>query len=139
MRYQKAGDRYMLRLETGEDLLGAITAFAADRRIDAGSVSGIGSVTDATLGYFDRTSKEYLRQPVPGDTEIVSLLGNLSLKDGQPFAHVHVTLGGRNMGVVAGHLFGGTVAATCELVVEPLPGLLQRTKDSATGLFLLDV
>ncbi len=139
MRYQKAGDKYVLRLETGEEVLAAITGFAADRRMDAGSVTGIGSVTDATLGYFDRASRDYARHSVPGDCEIVSLIGNISLKDGQPFAHVHVTLAGRDFHAVAGHLFAGKVAATCELVVEPLPGLVQRKKDAQTGLFLLDV
>ncbi len=139
MRYHKAGDRYVVRLETGEDVVQAVTAFASDRRIDAASVSGIGSITDATLGYFDRAAREYKKHGVPGDSEIVSLLGNLSLKEGQPFAHIHVTLAGPDFRAVAGHLFDGKVAATCELVVEPLPGLLQRKKDARLGLFLLDV
>jgi hypothetical protein len=139
MRYQRAGDSYLVRFETGEELVGALTAFAADQRIDTATFVGIGSVSDAVLGYFDREAGDYARHEVSGDMEIVSLTGNITLKDGRPFPHAHVALGGRDFRAVAGHLFEGKVAATCEVVVRPLPGAVQRQKDAKTGLYLLDL
>ncbi len=139
MQFTKAADSYLLRLETDEEIIEALGRFAQDRRIDTGTVLGIGSLYDAVLGYYDRTSKEYLRRSVEGDCEIVSLIGNITLKDGLPFPHVHVTLGTRAFEAIAGHLFQGKVAATCELVVRPLPGVIQRRKDARSGLFLMDV
>jgi predicted DNA-binding protein with PD1-like motif len=139
MQYVKTADSYLLRLDPGEEIVAAITGFANDRRIDSGVVSGLGSVHHAVLGYFDRPGNEYLRRTVEPDCEIVSLLGNIALKDGSPFAHVHVTLGTRDFQALAGHLFEGIVAATCELLVRALPGMVQRRKDAASGLWLLDL
>jgi hypothetical protein len=139
MRYAKLGETFLVRLETGEEIVGAIAEFARAHSIDAAAVSGIGSAYDVVLGYFDRAAKAYVRHPVAEEVEIVSLLGNLALKEGQPFPHLHVTVSGRDCQGQAGHLFEGKAAATCEVIVRPLPGYAQRTQDDATGLFLLDL
>jgi predicted DNA-binding protein with PD1-like motif len=139
MRYVKMGEAFLVRLETGEEIVETIAEFARALSIDAAEVSGIGSAYEVVLGYFDRQARAYERHPVGEEVEIVSLLGNVSLKEGRPFPHVHVTVSGRDYHARAGHLFEGRTAATCELVVRPLPGYAQRTRDEATGLFLLDV
>ena len=139
MRHVRLGDSYLVRLDTDEEVVGAITRFAAEEKIDAGSLTGIGAVRDIVLGYFDRSAREYLRQTLTGEWEILSLSGNLALKDGRPFAHLHVTLGGREFQTLGGHLFEARVGATVELVVRLLPGYQLRTLDDATGLYLLDL
>jgi len=139
MRYQPFGDTYLLRLETGTDIPAAIAAFAADQRIDAGTVTGIGAGYDWVLGYFDRTTREYVRQSFAGEMEILALHGNLAIKEGRPFAHLHVILGGPDFQTVGGHLFEGKVGATCELAIRKLPGYQLRTKDEGSGLYLLDL
>lgn len=139
MRYAKLGDTFLVRVETGEEVVGTAIEFARAHSIDAAAVSGIGAAYDVVLGYFDRATKGYVRHPVAEEVEIVSLMGNIALKEGQPFAHLHITVSGRDCRPLAGHFFEGKAAATCELIVRPLPGYVQRTKDEATGLFLLDV
>ncbi len=139
MQYAKTPDGYLLRLDTDEEIVSKVAWFADDRRIDTGTVEGIGSLHHAVLGYFDRATNEYLRRSVEPDCEIVSLLGNISLKEGKAYPHLHVTLGTRDFQALAGHLFEGKVAATCELRIRPLSGMVQRKKDEKTGLWLLDV
>ncbi len=139
MQYTKTAEGYLLRLDTDEEIVSSVAWFADDRRIDTGIVSGIGSLHGAVLGYFDRAAKEYLQRTVEPDSEIVSLLGNISLKEGKAYPHLHVTLGTRDFQALAGHLFEGKVAATCELRLRALPGMVQRRKDEKTGLWLLDV
>ncbi|HEX5474460.1 MAG TPA: DUF296 domain-containing protein [Vicinamibacterales bacterium] len=139
MRYTRLGQEFLLRLETGDEIVGTVTEFAAAQELHAAAVEGIGSVYDAVLGYFDRSSRTYLRHSVKEDTEIVSLLGNVALKDGKPLPHLHVVLGSREFAAIAGHLFEGRAAATVELVIRPLAGSARRTKDETTGLFLLDL
>ena len=139
MRYQQFGDTYLVRLETGSDIPTAILAFAADQRIDVGTVAGIGAGYDWVLGYFDRATGEYARQSFAGEREILALNGNLAIKEGRPFAHLHVILGGPDFYTVGGHLFEGKVGATCELAIRKLPGYQLRTVDEATGLYLLDL
>jgi hypothetical protein len=139
MRYLKLGDAFIVRLATGEEIHTALKELARAERIDAASVEGIGAVYEAVLGYFDREAREYLRRTIPEEMEIVSLSGNLTIKESEPFAHLHVVLGGRSYEAVAGHLFEGRTGATCEIVVRPLAGFVKRTLDPATGLFLLDL
>ena len=79
------------------------------QRIDAGTVEGLGAGYGWTLGYFDRATREYRRQTFPGEWEILSLKGNLALREGRPIAHVHVVLGGPDFRTVGGHLFEGRV------------------------------
>jgi hypothetical protein len=139
MRYSKLGETFLVRLETGEEIVGGVAEFARAHSIDAAAVSGIGSAYDVVLGYYDRAAKTYDRHPVAEEVEIVSLLGNIALKEGRPFAHLHVAVSGRDYRPLAGHFFEGKAAGTCELIVRPLPGYAQRTKDEVTGLFLLDI
>jgi len=139
VQYTKTADGFLLRLDTDEEVVSAIARFANDQRIDTGVVSGIGSVHHAVLGYFDRATKDYLRRTIEADCEIVSLLGNIALKEGKAFPHLHVTLGTSDFQALAGHLFEARVAATCELRVRALPRMVLRKKDESTGLWLLDV
>lgn len=139
MQYTKSADSYLVRLETDEEIVGALTRFVNDQRVDSALVTGLGSVHHAVLGYYDRAAKEYLRRAIEPDCEIVSLVGNISVKEGKPYAHVHVTLGTRDFLAVAGHLFEGKVAATCELVVRAFPGMVLRREDPTTGLWLWEV
>ncbi len=144
MQYTKIAEgnpvyNYLVRLETGEELVGTFARFCDDQRIDTAAVAGIGTVHGAVLGYFDREGKQYVRRTVEGDCELVSLQGNVSLKEGKPYLHAHVVLGTRDFQALAGHLFEAKVAATCELVVRQLPGMVQRKKDEKSGLWLLDV
>jgi uncharacterized protein len=139
MKYARVGDAFVVRLETGEEIFSTLAEFARAVAIDAAHVSGIGSAYHVVLGYFDRQAREYSRHTVEEEVEIVSLLGNIALKDGQPFPHLHVTVSGRDYRPLAGHFFEGYVGGTCEVVVRPLSGYLQRSQDEATGLYLLDV
>jgi predicted DNA-binding protein with PD1-like motif len=139
MRYIKTDETYLVRLETGEEIFAAISDFAAQREISLGSVAGIGAAYDVVLGYYDRAAKEYSRRRVPGEVEITSLVGNIALKDGRPFPHLHATLAGPDFQALAGHFFEGRVGGTLELIVRPLPGSVGRVLDDDVGLFLLNV
>ncbi len=139
MRYARLGDAFLVRIETGEEIASTITEFARAHAIDAAEVSAIGSAFEVVLGYFDRSTKQYERHSVEGEVEIVSMLGTLAIKEGQPFPHLHATVSGRDFRPLAGHFFEGRAGATCEVVIRPMKGYAQRTKDEATGLFLLDL
>jgi predicted DNA-binding protein with PD1-like motif len=139
VRFTRLKDTYLVRLETGEEVVGGIASFAADQRIDAGIVSAIGAAHGIVLGYFDRATREYVKRRFDEDLEIVSLSGTVAIKEGRPYAHLHATVSGRNFETFGGHLFEATTAATCEILVRPLAGYLQRVKDERTGLFVLDL
>ena len=117
----------------------ALTTFAAEEGIRAAEISGIGAFQSAVVGFYQLETKEYDRIPVDEDTEVLSILGNLSVTDEGPRVHAHVTLGKGDGSAVGGHLFEGRCGATIEIFVREEPGELRRVPDPGAGLPLLDL
>jgi len=133
--FQVGERRFWLRLETGEEALERLRSFADEQKINAGVVRGLGATRSAELAFYDLAGKRYESLPVEEETEVVGLVGNLSRgEEGQPIAHVHVTLSRRNGTTLGGHAMRLVVGATLELDVEALPGTLRRKLDPAVGL-----
>jgi len=111
-----------VRLERGSDMLNSLTEAARELGIDAGTVQAIGAVSELVVGYYRQEEKEYLRIPFPEHLEIGSALGNVSLKDGRPFVHMHVTATRADGTTVGGHLMEGTTVFLVEAYFRTLGG-----------------
>ncbi|HEX4589381.1 MAG TPA: PPC domain-containing DNA-binding protein [Gemmataceae bacterium] len=129
---------YLLEFRTGQEVMKGLLAFARKHKLVAGNLTGIGAVSDAVIGYFDPEKKVYLRTHEPGQAEVLSLTGNLSLNDNEPFFHVHVALGRRDGSARGGHLFEANVRPTVEVVLSTYARPVRRKTDPETGLPLLD-
>jgi predicted DNA-binding protein with PD1-like motif len=69
--------------------------------------------------------------------EILSGQGNVSLKDGKPFVHLHLVLGRSDGSCLGGHAAAGCKIFACEAAILALDGpALVREPDEATGLAL---
>lgn len=137
MKYQQVGDSWVVRLERGEEVVASLLSFCAQEGVRLGSVSGIGAVEDVELGYYDVTAREYSSTHLSGQHEVTGLLGNISEMEGEPYLHMHVTLGDKEFRAWAGHLAKATVSATLEVVIRELPGGVERfTDEETTGLNL---
>jgi predicted DNA-binding protein with PD1-like motif len=129
------GKGFLLRLDYGKELVRQIEEFLEEKEIHAACISAIGAVRSAVIGYYDQEKKEYVRRELKEPLEILSLSGNVSVKDSKPFCHLHVLLG-KDGEVYGGHLFSAEVFA-CEVFVLPLKGEApERAFDEQTGLFL---
>jgi predicted DNA-binding protein with PD1-like motif len=108
--------------------------------VSAGSFSAIGAVEKAMVGCFLGGGK-YSNVSLQGPLEIVSCLGNVSMKEGAPFVHAHITLSDKEGKTYGGHLMAGTtVGATFELTLHSYDQMeLARKFDPNTKLFLLDI
>jgi predicted DNA-binding protein with PD1-like motif len=56
-----------------------------------------------------------------------------------PGVHVHVVVARHDGSALGGHLLGGTVDPTLEVMIVESPKALRRRIDPATGLALLDI
>ncbi len=138
MKVIRSGGGYLLRLMRGEEIHESLTAFARDQGLRGAAVRGIGAVEEVEVGYFHRDRKSYERRVLPGIHELLSLSGNLSGKDGEPFLHAHVVLMGADFTLSGGHLFRAVVAVTGEIAVVLADLDLVRTPDPDLGLALLE-
>lgn len=131
-----ASKELIVRLEHDADLVQTMTELARSRGIEAGSFTAIGALKRARLGYYDQKNHEYRELKIDSPHEMASCLGNVSLKDGEPFIHAHVVLADETGNTKAGHLLEGVVFAA-EVHLRQLEGpRLERKYDEVTGLSL---
>jgi len=129
--------RFCGRLPHGRDMVAAIEEFCSRQGIQNAVFSAIGAVSSATLGAYDQKQQVYVTFKKTGNLEILSCLGNISLKDGQPLAHAHVTLATEDGTPLGGHLFSESIVFAGEIHLVELDGpALVREYDPVTGLML---
>ena len=132
------GRKIMGRLAKGDDLLAAFAKICEENGIQLGELQAIGAVTQARVGYYDQFARKYMFLSFPEPQEILSLVGNISIKDNQPFVHAHLTLADQEGRAVGGHLAEGTLVFACEFWIQEYTSgkSLVRHHDEETGLFL---
>ena len=139
MRFRRFDERYQLRFESGEALAVKLLQWLARHRIGYATLTGLGAVSSATVAYWNAETREYEHHLLDEQLEVVSLIGNVSVKDGAPFTHIHVTLGGPDLSIRGGHFIDAKVHPNLEMWVRPESAGLPRTLDEGSGLYLMDL
>ena len=132
----KLGRIVFAQLSEGEDLLETITLAAEKSHITAGCFIFIGTLKKANLGFYHKGKYKTIKIDIP--LEIVSCMGNVSVKENKPFVHAHISVSNEKSEVMGGHLMPGCIiAAAGELVlIEAVNVRLIRKLDEKTQLFL---
>ena len=131
--------RFVLSLDNHVSIVDALVDFCGKNKIQAGAVTGIGAIGSATFRFLDPATKQYVDKTFDEQMEITNLTGNISVKDGKPYLHIHATAGRRDYTCVGGHLLDARVNGACELVVEwYMLNSFGRRFDPETGLYLYD-
>ena len=130
---------WTLVFDEGDEVMSSLTAFARERQLTAARFTAIGAFRDATLGYFDWTSKSYEKIPVREQVEVLSLVGDVALEGDAPKVHAHVVVGKRDGSAHGGHLLDAHVRPTLEVMLTESPAHLQRLFDPASGLALIAI
>jgi predicted DNA-binding protein with PD1-like motif len=139
MQVQRTRYGYALRIESGEEIVAALTDFARREDVKAAMISGLGAVGECELGIFLPATGQYVRRVFRGDFEIGALTGNFSELDGQPFPHCHAVIAGEDLVACTGHLFRGVVTVTCEVQVVTDPGVFRRLRRPDLGFNPLEL
>lgn len=137
MEYRRFENVLVLRLDPKEEIVEALQRLAQREEIALATVSGIGALEEAEIGIFMPEEKVYRKKTLKEPMEIVSLTGNLTRMDGQPYVHLHAALSGEDLCVQGGHLSKGVIGLTGELLVHCHPGNVDRSFDDVLGLNLL--
>ncbi|MBC8198598.1 MAG: DNA-binding protein [Desulfobacteraceae bacterium] len=131
------GRIFVGRLPHGKDLILSVEEFCEDASIQMATFSVIGAVSSATIGAYDQKQQVYVTVKEEAPLEIVSCMGNVSLKDGKPFIHAHILLADEQGKTIGGHLFSETIIFAGEINLQELTGKpMKRTYDNDTGLML---
>lgn len=126
------------KLEGGTSIVDGIIRIAEREGVKSARVEGIGGVNEITIAYYQQRKKKYEEHRYRGFFEVTSLIGNITVKNGEPFLHAHVTLGKRDMSVIGGHLISGTIFPFLEVVMTPTENRAIRKFDPETGLNVIE-
>jgi predicted DNA-binding protein with PD1-like motif len=139
MKAIKVEDGWFVRVDKGEKVMQTLIDFIADKHIPAGTITGIGALTEVELGYFNRESTTYQRRRFDGIYEMLSLTGNIAYVDNKPMVHAHCLLGDADYQVTGGHLFEATIAVTGEFYIRVFADKFVRAMNPELKLNLLDI
>lgn len=137
MQYAEFGNKYFLRLDKGEEIVGSLKYFCEKNKVALGQITGIGATNKVTLGLFDPEKKEYHSKEFTGNFEIAPLTGNITTMAGGVYLHLHINISNEKHISFGGHLNSAVVSATFEAIIEKFDGTIEREMDPQIGLNLL--
>jgi predicted DNA-binding protein with PD1-like motif len=131
---------FALILDTGDEILSSVRDFAQKQHLSGSSFKAIGALSQVKLGWFNWETKKY-QTAVAFDeqVELLSLIGDVALLDGEPQVHAHLVVGRADGTAHGGHLMSATVRPTCELILTESPQHLQKQFDPESGIALIRV
>ncbi|HOT23409.1 MAG TPA: DUF296 domain-containing protein [Thermoleophilia bacterium] len=137
-RESSGGRRFVARLPFGADLLAAIADLADEHRVLVGEVRAVGALQRARLAWYDQVAHVYRERDFDQRLELVSLLGNVSRRDGATAVHAHAAVAGEDGRCFGGHVVEGCTVFAGEVFLDELTGgePLERAFDDETGLSL---
>jgi uncharacterized protein len=90
------------------------------------------------LGWLSWETKRYEPSVTLNEqVELLSLIGDVALKDGEPAVHAHAVIGKKDGTAHGGHLFQAYIRPTCEVVLTESPVHLQKFIDPEAGIALI--
>jgi predicted DNA-binding protein with PD1-like motif len=129
---------YVAVFETGDELAAGLNELAKKEKLAAASFKAVGAFSSVRLAWFSWERKQY--EPavtLDEQVELLSLIGDIALKDDEPQVHAHAVIGRRDGTAHGGHLQSALVRPTCEVVLVESPARLQKRIDPESGLALI--
>jgi len=136
---QDGQSTFALIFDKADKFMSGLTSFAAENHLRGSHFTGIGAFRDVTLGYFDAQKNQYKKIPIDEQVEVLSLVGDIALKENSPQVHAHVVVGKADGTAHGGHILEAHVWPTLEVILTESPRHLCRKIDEQTGLALIDL
>jgi uncharacterized protein len=130
---------YVVVCDPGDEAVAVLQQFARSEQLEAASITAIGAFEHATVGWFDPATKQYRRNTVEEQCELLSLVGDVAVGEDGPVLHMHVVLGLSDGTTRGGHLLEAKVYPTLEAVVTENPAYLRKVLQPDFGIALIDL
>ena len=134
MRSQNYGQHAVLVFEAGDPVMATLKRWLADNQISGASFTAIGAVRQVTLKYFNTATRTYEERELNEQLEVLHLIGNAGLLNGEPFVHAHITVSDREYRTYGGHFGDAIVSPILELALTRTGGTLTRRENAESGL-----
>ena len=141
MEYRNYHETIYIRLDRGDEIIASLAEVCRREGINTAQVQGIGGCGRAVVGVFDPDANVYNRQEICAMLELISLDGNVTSYEGEPYLHLHASFAyheGGEAKVLAGHLLEATILLTGEIVLTPADGRITHRYDEELGIRVWD-
>ena len=118
MIFRKENETIYFSIQEGDYVNKTFEEFARQHNIGCAWINGIGAFENPEIGFYSKENKKYLRRQFKGEYELVSLIGNISIKDKDVFSHTHVTFSDDKFRVFGGHLFDAKISLAGEFIMR---------------------
>lgn len=135
---RKTNQIYIVSLDNHSNIVETLTDFVRNQNIQAGEITGIGAVSEATLLFFNPATKKYVDKTFKEQMEVTNISGNISEIEGKLTLHLHITLGREDYTALAGHLLEAKIQGAAEFIVYPLDSRVVKIKNEEIGINLYD-
>jgi predicted DNA-binding protein with PD1-like motif len=119
---------FILSLKEGNNLFQGIIHYATSINLLSATFTGIGALSDITMGFYHRDTQQHTKRLFTGTYEIASLSGNITLTDDSWFVHIHAAIGNDQFQIFGGHLIDARASASTEISIIPLNYSVKRKK-----------
>ena len=134
MKYRKVGEKIFVSLQSGDLINKSLTEISVKENISNAWINGIGAIDSVEVGYMDVVNKKYQKRNFNDNYELISLIGNITMKDGVPFVHTHITFSDTEYKVFGGHLFDAKITATGEIILTVADSNIDRQFNENVGI-----
>ncbi len=134
MKYRKVGEKIFVSLQSGDLINKSLTEISVKENISNAWINGIGAIDSVEVGYMDVVNKKYQKRNFNDNYELISLIGNITIKDGVPFVHTHITFSDTEYKVFGGHLFDAKITATGEIILTVADSKIDRQFNENVGI-----
>ncbi len=134
MSFKKEGNLIVFRFEDGKDVIESLKRVTKEHKIQSGIIlNGIGMLRNFEISFYSREKATYVTKKFNKPVELLSLSGNISLRNDETFFHLHVALAREDATALGGHLKKATVHNTLEGVIVKLSEIT-LTRDPETRI-----
>ncbi len=129
---------YAIIFAKGDEVMSGLKEFAIKYHVKSAHFSAIGDASTIKFGWYDPSKKMFKVMHIYGFAEITSLLGDITLYNGNPVVHAHINMATEDGLVHGGHLFEAFIAPTLQLMMTVEPEALYKKLDTETGILVID-
>ena len=135
---ENGGQRdFAVIFQPGDEFFAGLTQFAEEYHVQSAHLTAVGGLHDARLAWYDGEKKAYRVIPVPEQSEVDSLVGDIALLNGKPSVHMHCVVSLEDGTTRGGHVLGGHVSPLLEVWVTVNSTPMVKKHDDKTGLNLM--
>jgi hypothetical protein len=126
--------RAYMTLAKGDNINKTFESLTEVKGVGGAWLNGIGALENPEIGCYSLEDRSYFRKTFKGEYELTSLIGNITLKEGKPFSHTHITFSDTEFRVFGGHLFNANITAAGEFIMQFGSDEINREMNAKIGL-----